>query len=251
MAHQETRMTILEHLDELRSRLIKALVAIVVTSAICYMFSSQILQWLQSPAAEYIDRFVVFGPMDGFVVRWKVAMYGGIVLAAPIWAWQLIMFIMPGLTEHERRFLIPGVISMVGLFLFGTFLGYLSLPATFHVLLGMMGSELEYLPTANGYVSLVVFLLLAWGLAFETPVIILALVYLGFISPQTLRKQRRVAYFVMFVFAEIITPVADPIVAPMMIMAPMVALYEISIRLADRIVARQEQNALPTTTGGS
>ena len=249
MADKEARMTIIEHLDELRSRLIKGVIAVLVTTVICYIFSNQILELLRAPAAEYIDKFVVFSPMDGFIVRWKVALYGGIVLAAPFLAWPAIMFIMPGLTEHERKFMIPGLLAMVGLFLFGTFLGYLSLPATFHVLIGMMGSELEYLPTANSYVSLVVFLLLAWGLAFETPVVILALVHMGLLTPQTLRKQRRVAYFVMFVFAEIITPVADPIVAPMMIMTPMVALFEISIRLADRIYARQQaEAALPTTT---
>ena len=140
MADNEARMTIIEHLDELRSWLIKSIIAILVTTVICYIFSNQILELLRSPASEYIDKFVVFGPMDGFIVRWKVALYGGIVLAAPFLAWQAIMFIMPGLTDHERKFMVPGLLAMVGLFLFGTFLGYLSLPATFHVLIGMMGS---------------------------------------------------------------------------------------------------------------
>ena len=246
MAHIEARMTIIEHLEELRYRLIRAIIAILVASAACYIFSDQIIALMKSPAAEYIDKFVVFGPMDGFVIKWKVSMYGGIVFASPIWAWQTIQFVLPELTDQEKKFLYPALLGMVSLFLFGTVLGYFSLPATFRVLVGMMGNQLEYLPRANEYISLVVFLLLAWGLAFETPIVILGLVYLGFLQPTTLRKQRRVAYFVMFVFAEIVTPVADPIVAPMMIMVPMAVLYELSIRLADRIAARRAQATLPT-----
>lgn len=249
MAVPEERMTIIEHLEELRQRLIRSVIAILVASAACYIFSDQIIALLKTPAAEYIDKFVVFGPMDGFIIKWKVSMYGGVVLSSPFWAWHVIQFVVPGLTDTERRFLIPALIGMVGLFLFGTFLGFLSLPATFRVLIGMMGSQLEYFPTANSYISLVVFLLLAWGLAFETPVVILGLVHLGFLHPTTLRRQRRVAYFVLFVFAEIVTPVADPIVAPMMIMAPMVVLYEVSIRLADRITAGRDQTALPSPSG--
>ncbi len=250
MAVQEPQMTIIEHLEELRSRLIKSILAILVAGALCYLFSDQILAFLKAPAVGYIDKFYVFGPMDGFIVRWKVSLYGGLVLAAPVWAWQVIQFILPGLTDSERRFLIPGAVGLVVLFLFGTVLGYMTLPATFHVLVGMMGSQLEYFPTANSYISLVVFLLLAYGLAFETPVIILALVHVGILSPRLLRKQRRVAYFIMFVFAEIATPVADPIVAPMMIMAPMVVLYEGSIRLADRIYANRDQPSLPSPSSG-
>lgn len=246
MVQPESRMTIIEHLEELRYRLIRAAIAILVASAVCYIFSDQIIALMKTPAAEYIDRFIVFGPMDGFVIKWKVSMYGGLVFASPIWAWQAIQFIMPGLTDQEKKFLYPALLGMVGLFLFGTVLGYFSLPATFRVLVGMMGNQLEYLPRANEYISLVVFLLLAWGLAFETPIVILGLVYLGFLQPTTLRKQRRVAYFVMFVFAEIVTPVADPFIAPLMIMVPMVLLYELSIRLADRIVARRTSSALPT-----
>jgi sec-independent protein translocase protein TatC len=250
MADIVDRMTIIEHLEELRNRLIRAVIAILVASAVCYLFSDQIIALLKSPAGAYIDRFVVFGPMDGFIIKWKVALYGGIVFASPIWAWQSIQFILPGLTDQEKRFLYPALLGMVGLFLFGTFLGYLSLPATFNVLVGMMGDQLEYLPRANEYISLVTFMLLAWGIAFETPIVILGLVQLGFLHPNTLRRQRRVAYFILFVFAQIVTPVADPFIAPMLIMAPMVVLFEISIRLADRIVARREREALPTPTSG-
>jgi len=250
MAINEDRMTIVEHLEELRQRLIKSIIAILVAGALCYFFSDQIIAFLKAPASAYVDTFYVFGPMDGFIIKWKVSLYGGLVLSSPFWAWQLIQFLLPGMTDAERRFLIPGTIGMVVLFLMGTTLGYLTLPATFKVLIGMMGTELTYLPTANSFISLVVFLLLSYGLAFETPVIILGLVHTGLLTPAVLRAQRRIAYFVMFIFAEIVTPVADPVVAPMLIMTPMVILYEISIRLADRIVARRERSILPTTTSG-
>jgi sec-independent protein translocase protein TatC len=239
-------MTIIEHLEELRQRLIRSLIAILVLSTLCYLFSDAIIAFLRAPAAPYIDRFVAFSPMDGFIIKWKVSLYGGVVFASPVWAFQLIQFLMPGLTAQERSFLVPASLGMLVLFIFGTALGYMSLPATMKVLVSMFGTQIELLPTANAYISLVVFLLLAWGLAFETPVVILGLVRLGILHPQTLRRQRRVAYFIMFVFAEIVTPVADPIVAPAMIMTPMVLLYEGSIRLADRLVAGQERSALPS-----
>jgi sec-independent protein translocase protein TatC len=249
MATLNEQMTIIEHLEELRTRLIKSIIAILITATFCYFFSDQIIAFLKAPAAGYVDQFYVFGPMDGFIIKWKVSLYGGLVLASPIWAWQFIQFILPGLTDSERRFLLPGAIGMVVLFLMGTALGYMTLPATFKVLIGMMGSEITYLPTADKFISLVVFMLLAFGLAFQTPVIIIGLVHTGLLTPHTLRRQRRISYFVMFVFAQLVTPVADPFLAPMLIMAPMVVLYEVSIRIADRVAARRDQTILPTPTG--
>ncbi|MFN8482779.1 MAG: twin-arginine translocase subunit TatC [Anaerolineae bacterium] len=250
MAPHDDRMSLTDHLEELRQRLIKSIIIIAVATALCYVFSDQILAFLKAPAGDLIEKFVAFSPMDGFIIKMKVALYAGLVISCPFWAWQLIQFIAPGLTPSERRFLIPATLATAGLFLLGSFAGYLSLGTTMKVLIGMFGTQIEYLPTAGSYVQLVIFLLLAWGLAFETPVVVVALVYVGLLEPATLRKHRRIAYFVMFVFAEIVTPVADPIVAPLIIMIPMVALFEISILISDRIFARRRSSELSTTGSG-
>lgn len=250
MDPDDARMTVIDHLEELRQRLIKSIIIIAVATAVCYVFSDQILAFLRAPAGDLIERFVAFSPMDGFIIKAKVALYGGLVISSPFWAWQLIQFIAPGLTTSERRFLIPATFATAGLFLLGSFAGYLSLGTTMKVLIGMFGSQIEYLPTAGSYVQLVIFLLLAWGLAFETPVIVVALVYVGLLEPATLRKHRRIAYFVMFVFAEIVTPVADPIVAPLIIMIPMVALFEVSILISDRVFARRQASELSASGSG-
>ncbi|MBI4787270.1 MAG: twin-arginine translocase subunit TatC [Chloroflexi bacterium] len=231
---EEKRMGFLEHLEEIRSRLFISLIAILVTTALAYVFSDAILHFLRAPAGDI--KLQAFSPLDGFMIRFRVALYGGLVLAAPIWLFQVTRFIEPGLLPTERRFLIPGLIAMVGLFLLGNSFGYMMLANMMEVLFSMFGSELNYLPSADQYIAFVVYFLVATGLAFEMPLVILILIKLGIVSPQALRKQRKVAYFIIFVFAELITPVADPIVAPMVVMLPMVVLFELAL-VASRFVA--------------
>ncbi len=221
-------MTITEHVEELRSRLIKAVLPVLVASAVCFFFSDWIIHLLKTPAGPGFQ-INAFGPMDGFVIKWKVALWAGVVLASPNWIYQLIAFVAPGLTPAERRFAIPVLIAVMVLFVLGTSFGYVLLAGMVRVMFGMFGKELNYLPNANQYISFVVFFMLACGLVFELPAILLALVRFGVVTPQMLRRQRKIAYFLLFAFAEIITPVADPIVAPMIVMLPLVILYEAAI----------------------
>ncbi len=221
---EEKRMGFLEHLEEVRSRLIISLIAIFVTTALAYVFSDAILYVLRAPAGDI--KLQAFGPMDGFMIRFRVALYGGLFLAAPVWIYQIVRFVEPGLLPTERRLILPGVAAMVVLFILGNVFGYLMLRNMMTVLFAMFGSELNYFPGADQYISFVVYFLISTGLAFEMPIVLLLLIRLGIVSPQALRKQRRVAYFIVFVFAELITPVADPIVAPMVVMLPMVLLFE-------------------------
>jgi sec-independent protein translocase protein TatC len=164
--------------------------------------------------------------MDGFAIKWKVALYSGVVLASPVWIYQIVAFVAPGLEPRERRFLIPSLAATGVLFVLGAAFGYLLLGGMLRVMIGMYGTEVNYLPNANQYISFVVFFMLACGVVFEMPVVLLILVRLGILQPGTLRRQRKIAYFALFVFAEVVTPVADPIVAPMIVMVPLVILYE-------------------------
>lgn len=215
------------HLEELRSRLITSLIAIVITTSLAYIFSDALIHILRAPAGNITLH--AFNPLDGFIIRFRVALYGGLFLAAPVWIYEVLRYIEPGLLPHEKRLLIPGVIASVILFVLGNLFGYLMLTNMIGVLFTMFGGELDYFPSADQYISFVVYFLVATGIAFELPIILLILIRLGLLSPQMLRKQRKIAYFIIFVFAELITPVSDPIVAPTVVMIPMILLFEIAL----------------------
>lgn len=230
----EKRMGVLEHLEELRARLIIALIAIGITTLLAYVFSDTILNILRAPAGNMTLK--AFSPLDGFMIRFRVALYGGIFLAAPIWIFQLMRYIEPALLPNEKRYVIPGVVAMVVLFIAGNIFGYLILLNMFEPLTGMFGtpgqSPIEYFSAADPYIAFVVYFLLATGLGFELPIVIFILIKLGIVSPEFLRKQRKIAWFILFVIAQLITPVSDPIVAPTLVMIPMILLYEIALFLA-------------------
>lgn len=242
---QEKRMGFLDHLEEIRTRLIISIIAILVTTAFAYVFSDAIIHLLRAPAGDF--KLNAFSPLDGFMIRFRVALYGGLVLAAPVWIYELLRFIEPGLLPNEKRLIIPGVAAAVVLFVLGNVFGYLMLANMMTVLFAMFGSELNYLPSADSYISFVVYFLVAIGISFELPILLLVLIKLGLVSPQYLRKQRRIAYFIIFVFAELITPVSDPIVAPMVVMVPMVILFELSLFASRFLVPKPAAASVPAT----
>ncbi len=239
-------MSLTEHLEELRSRLIVAIIAIAITTAIAFVFADQIIVILKNPSGSIILH--VFSPMDGFFVKWRVALFSGIALAFPVWAYEIIAFIAPGLTDEEKRIVGPVVVAAFLLFLLGLAFGYYLLFGMIVVLVQLFGSQLDYFPAADAYMSFVTFFLLSTGLAFELPVLLYALVRLHIISVELLKKQRRFFYFGMFVFAEIITPVSDPIVAPLTITLPMVVLYELTIIVAGMGMKRKTAVLAPQQT---
>ncbi len=223
-------MPLVAHLEELRSRLLVALAAIAIGVVFTFLFTDPLIALLKVPAGNIALH--AFSPMDGFLVKWRVALFGGLVLAFPVWAYQLMAFVSPGLTPVERRLLIPLVIVAFLLFGIGVAFGYYLLYGMVRVLLALFGSQIDYFPSADGYISFVTFFMLATGIAFELPVVLYAMVRLNLLTTELLRKQRRYFYFGMFVFAEIITPVSDPIVAPLTVMLPLVLLYELTILVA-------------------
>jgi sec-independent protein translocase protein TatC len=225
-----------DHLLELRSRLITSLVAIVIFTTIGYIFSDTLLFILRKPAGDIVLQ--ALSPMDGFLIKFRIALYAGLYLSAPVWVYEIMMFVYPGLSPQEARLIIPGVVGILFLFLLGNVFGYLMLSNMMTVILSMFGSELKYLPSADPFISFVIFFLAATGIAFELPIALLILIRLGLISHQTLRRQRKISYFVIFVFAELITPVSDPIVAPTVVMIPMIVLFELALLIARWIMPR-------------
>jgi sec-independent protein translocase protein TatC len=243
----EKVMDVFGHLEELRSRLIIALIALAVTTTLSYIFSDTLLNILRAPAGNMTLK--AFSPLDGFMIRFRVALYGGIFLAAPVWIYQLMRFIEPALYPNEKRYVIPGVIAMVVLFFIGNVFGYLILLNMFGPLTGMFGtpgeSPIEYFSAADPYIAFVVYFLLATGLGFELPIVLFVLIKLGVVSPEFLRKQRKIAWFIIFVIAELITPVSDPIVAPTLVMIPMILLYELALFLARNAAPKRATSTTP------
>jgi sec-independent protein translocase protein TatC len=147
---EEKRMGFLEHLEEIRSRLIISLIAILVTTILAYVFSDAILHVLIEPASSAgVGKLQALSPMDGFMIHFRVALYGGIFMAAPVWIYQIVRFIEPGLLPNEKRLIVPGVIAMVVLFMLGNLFGYLMLRNMMSFLFVMFGSELNYFPSAD------------------------------------------------------------------------------------------------------
>lgn len=233
---QEKKMGVLEHIEELRTRLIISLAAILITTVLAYAFSDAILFFLKEPSGQAKLQFL--SPLDPFMIKFRVALYGGIALAAPVWIYQLVRYLQPALSPSEKRFIIPGVAAMVALFFIGGGFGYVMLRNMMSVLLAMSGPEMAYLASADEYISFVVYFMVATGIAFEMPIVLLLLMRLGLVKPAMIRRQRKLAYFALFVFAELITPVADPIVAPTVVMLPMILLFELALVLARFVIPK-------------
>ncbi len=236
----EKYMNFFDHLEELRMRVIYSAIAILVVTAVAFFYSDPILKLLLLPAGGL--QLKAFSLLDGFMIKWQIALCTGIIGAFPVWAYHIFGFVSPGLKVNERRAILTPLLASSILFVLGALFGYYLLWSMIRVLLQLFPTEVQYLPAADSYISFVLFFLLACGLAFQLPTLLVILVQLEILNSTILRKQRRTAYFILFAFAEIITPVSDPIVAPITVMVPLVILYEISIFVAQRIEARREKS---------
>jgi sec-independent protein translocase protein TatC len=239
------QMSLIEHLNELRSRLIKAILAIAVGALIVWIFYEPVLSFLKAPleAADPDAKIILTDPLQGLSTRLKVSGYGGLALATPIVLWQLWRFIMPGLYPRERRLAVPFVLSGMALFVMGAGLAYWTLPRALQFLINIGGGdqELDAFFTPDKYIQLIVYMMLAFGIGFEFPIILVFLQLAGVLSYQRLIKWRRYAIVGIVVIVAVITPSGDPI-SLAALSVPMVLFYEISI-LIGRIITRRRATA--------
>ena len=226
-------MSLVDHLEELRWRILWSLLAVVGIAIVALFFSDNILNILLQPSGGL--RLKAFNITDGFMIKFHISIYIGIAAAFPIWAFQLYRFFSPALLAHERRLILPTLMFSSVLFALGVVFGYIMLKEIIKVLVEIFPSQVDFLPAAQEYISFVLFFLLTCGLIFQLPILLTVLIYLRVLSVEILQKQRRIAYFLLFVIAELVTPVADPFLAPLVVMAPLVILYEISILAGKRI----------------
>lgn len=222
------RMGFFDHLDELRSRLVRASLALVVGTAIGVAVASPVLQYLVAP---YGERLQVLGPTEGVVAYFRVSLMIGGILAIPIITYHLLMFILPGLTSKEKRILLMSIPPITVLFLVGVaFAWFILVPPALGFLEGFEPTLFKPEWTADLYLGFVTSLLFWMGVAFETPLVFFVLSLLGFVGASVLLRNWRIAVVGAAIAAALITPTIDP-VNMFLVMAPLLGLYCLSIVL--------------------
>ena len=223
-------MTIWEHLAELRSRLMKVVIAVVVGAVIGWFVFPYLIDFFLHPFTEIQPGAQLFAtePLQAFTLRIKMAGYIGVALAMPVTLWQLWRFITPGLYPHEKKYAIPFVTSALVLFAAGATLAYFILNPTLNFLVSIGGQDIEPIYTAESYITLIVWMMLGFGVGFEFPVVIVALQLIGVVTPRKLLSWWRPAVVVVAIIAAVITPSGDPI-SMLALGIPMALLYFASV----------------------
>ncbi|MCC8363040.1 twin-arginine translocase subunit TatC [Lysobacter sp. A6] len=232
----QTRL--IDHLIELRSRLMWAVAGLLLVFAALMPFAAQIYNKLALPLISQLPeggRMIAIDPAGGFFVPVKLAFFTAVFITAPWLLYQAWSFVAPGLYRKEKRLAAPLLVSSVLLFYAGcAFAYFLVLPAVFHFLTQFTPEAVQMAPDLGKYVDFVLVLFLAFGASFELPIALVILVALGWVTPKQLREWRGYAVVGIFVIAAIITP--PDVVSQLMLAIPMMALYEIGI-IASRFVA--------------
>ena len=241
-AHLSDKAPLLEHLIELRNRVMVSVLAILVGFLACYAFSEQIFFFLVRPLRQVLGpetRMIYTGLHEAFLTYMKVSFFAGLFLAVPVILFQFWGFVAPGLYENERRVFLPFLIVTPILFFLGGGLAYqFVFPLAFQIFLGFSTPSIEALPSISEYLSLVITLVFAFGLVSELPVGLLLLIKVGVLSTESLVSKRRYMIVGAFVVAAILTP-PDPF-SQIFLALPMMGMYEISIILGRRIERRRD-----------
>jgi len=229
-------MTLLDHLAELRTRLVRSAMAIFVGAVVVWIFHKRLLTFLSSPYCEYNESigrdceelFLITRPLESFSTVLAVVGYGGVLLALPVVLYQLARFVLPGLYPQERRMLYPMVAMSVILMGIGMFGGFTLMPKTLSVLFGFGLPSFNVMLSPAEYISFFVKMLFAFGVAAQFPLVLVFLQMIGLVPPETLRSNRRLAAVGVLILAAVITPTGDPFTL-FFLAAPMYLSYEVAI----------------------
>ena len=234
-------LTILEHLQEVRYRLMICAGALVIAMiASFWPITGWVLEWLKQPGADKVENFelVFTDPLEYVTTYFRVSLMIGIAMAMPVFLWQLLAFVGPGLTSKEKRWVYPIVIAASLMFVVGLlFAYYVELPPALNFLLNFGGDFAVPLISVKKYVDFVTRLMVVTGLVFELPWVVMGLAWLGVVRSRQLLKWWRFAVVGAFILSAIVTPSIDP-VTQTLVAAPMVALYFVGIGLAKLVENR-------------
>jgi sec-independent protein translocase protein TatC len=227
----EDRLSIVDHLDELRTRLILSVLVFIVAFGLCLWQNHALLDIANNPLPDKVDEPITLGPAEAFSTTMTVSAYFAILLALPVILYQLYAFVLPAFTPREKKVAVPMLLMVPFLFIAGVvFCYFVVLPGALNFLLDFNADEFQNEVRARDYYSFVAMTEIAMGILFQVPVAVLALTKLGITTPEKLRKNRRYAILVIAVVAALL-PTIDP-VTMLLEMVPLLVLFELSILLA-------------------
>jgi sec-independent protein translocase protein TatC len=227
-------MSFLEHLDELRSRLIHCLIALVVGFIVCWGFRDPIFHFLTQPLRQAFPdiKFIYTSPSEALLLKMKMAFFVGIFLALPYMLYQIWAFVAPGLYPHEKAYAVPFIMAGTVFFFAGASFGHFYLfPITFGFLGEFGGPEMQFLPKVGEYYTFYSWFLLGLGAVFQLPVVIFVLSRIGLVTPKFLLKNFKWAVLAAFIIAAIITPTPD-VVTQSLLALPMLGLYLLGVAVS-------------------
>jgi sec-independent protein translocase protein TatC len=240
-SNPEGRMSVMDHMRELRRRLIYVILIVAAGAVVGWYLYDPIIHFLEHPYCQVSPEHRFQGskscdliyntPLGGFTTRLKVSVIAGTVFTAPLWLYQIWAFITPGLRKNERKYTVIFIVASTLLFATGTVLAYLVLSKGLNILLTQAGTGVLALLTVNEYLSFVTLMLVVFGAAFELPLLVVMANLAGVLSARLLKKSQRIAIFLIFLFAAVATPSTDPFTMCAMAL-PMVVLFEAAVLFA-------------------
>jgi len=231
-------MGFLDHLEELRTRIVRSAIAVGVGTAACWGFRERIYDLMQRPIVQVLhekhlpEKLVYLNPVDPFNLYLKIAMLGGLFLTSPFVLYQVWLFISPGLYRREKKYILPFMVSTISLFALGGYFGYsVAYPRALDFFVVKFNGQFQPMITIGEYTQLFLSIVLGMGLIFEMPILVFFLAFMGIMTPSFMVKNFRYAILVIFILAAIVTPTPD-VVNMCIFAAPMLALYAVSIGVA-------------------